>query len=73
MIQKHSRLFQLTKHCMSHSMLSTYNSLVWVIPILHVRQLRLRGPAGFAPGLRAGRWWSRSSDRPNFYSRSTAL
>ena len=42
---EYNSLFQSMKPCMSHSTFSAFSGLVWVIPVLHVRQLRPREPA----------------------------
>jgi hypothetical protein len=41
---EYNSLFQSMKHCMSHSTFSAFSGLVWVIPVLHVRQLRPKEP-----------------------------
>lgn len=38
-----SSLPQSMKYRMSHSSFGTHSGLVWVIPLLHMRKLRLRG------------------------------
>ena len=44
MAPEYNILFQSMKHCMSHSTFSAFSGLVWVIPVLHVRQLRPKEP-----------------------------
>ena len=44
MAPEYNSLFQSMKRCMSHSTFSAFSGLVWVIPVLHVRQLRPKEP-----------------------------